>query len=257
MTSFTRGPLPARVYWTRRLLVLGTALVLVLAIARMLTGGSDATSEPQAAQVAAAAAAQESTAVTPTPPAVTPTTPAAGKGRHPGRARSSQAPVLAAPTGPCSDEDVAVEPDVRHPVAGRDVTFKLRLRTISSPACTWRVSHDTVTLKITSGADDIWSSRQCPRAIPTQDVVLRDNVTTSVKVTWDAKRSDDTCSVRTEWAMPGFYHVAAAALAGEPADQQFRLEAPTGAVVTLSPSPTPQAPHSSGRPVTKPSGKAD
>lgn len=253
MTSLTRGPLPARVYWRRRVLVLGTALVLVFAIARMLTGGSDASSDPQAAQAAADPAPQDSTAVTPTLPAVVPTTPAAGTGRHPGKGRSSQAPVLAAPTGPCSDEDIAVEPVVRNPVAGQDVTVTLRLHTISSPACTWRVSHDTLTLKITSGADDIWSSRQCPRAIPTQDVVVRDNVTSSIAVTWDSKRSDDTCSRRTEWALPGFYHVAAAALAGEPADAQFHLAAPTGAVVTRAPSPTPQAPHGSGRPVASPS----
>ena len=31
-------------------------------------------------------------------------------------------------------------------------------------------------MKITSGDDDIWTSQDCPRAIPSEDVVLRNNV---------------------------------------------------------------------------------
>ena len=53
MPSLTRGPLPARVYWRRRLLVLGSALLLVFAFARLLGAGSDGSSTPEAAQVAA------------------------------------------------------------------------------------------------------------------------------------------------------------------------------------------------------------
>mgnify|MGYP006150707977 CR=1 FL=1 len=54
MSALTRGPLPARVYWTRRLLVLGTVFLLVFGIARVLTSGSDGSSaeEPQAVQAA-------------------------------------------------------------------------------------------------------------------------------------------------------------------------------------------------------------
>jgi hypothetical protein len=113
----------------------------------------------------------------------------------------------------------------------------LELRTIEAEACTWEVSPGTLTLKITSGKDDIWASRHCPRAVPTRDVVVRSAVSTSIAVTWNARRSDEECSQLTHWALPGFYHVTAAALAGEPADVQFELEAPTPAVITRSPSP--------------------
>ena len=37
-----RGPLPARVYWTRRILVPSVALLLVLGIGKALGGGRDA-----------------------------------------------------------------------------------------------------------------------------------------------------------------------------------------------------------------------
>ena len=250
MTSLTRGPLPARVYWVRRILVLGTALLLVLVIARVLTGGSDASSGPQ---TVAEVAADPTPTATSDAPSATPT-----PSQQPGKGKTSHAPVLAQPDGPCSDQDIAVEPDVRKPVAGRDVTIVLRLRTLSADACTWRVSHDSLTLKITSGKDDVWSSRECPRAIPRSTVVVRKAVSTTVQVTWNSRRSDDTCSRLTEWAMPGYYHVVAAALAGEPADVQFQLDAPTGQQITRSPSPSAHGHTSSdkpsGRPV--PSGSA-
>jgi hypothetical protein len=245
MTSLTRGPLPARVYWVRRILVLGTALLLVLAIARVLTGGSDASS-------AAGAAAQVAADPTPTSTSVTPTATPTRKQQQPGKGKTSHAPVLAQPDGPCSDEDIAVEPDVRKPVAGQDVTIVLRLRTLSADACTWRVSHDSLTLKISSGQDEVWSSRECPRAIPRSTVVVRKAVSTTVEVTWNSRRSDDTCSRLTEWAMPGYYHVVAAALAGEPADVQFQLDAPTSQQITRSPSPSAHGHKSSDRPSGRP-----
>lgn len=239
MTSMTRGPLPARVYWTRRILVIAVALLLVLGIAKVLTLGSDGSSDPQARQVAAEPT--QSGTVT-TTPSSSPTkgTKKNKQDKRPGKGKkTSEAPVLAQPNGPCADEDIAITPEVKRSVAGPhgEVLVALVLRTLDSEACTWRVSHDTVTMKISSGKDDIWSSRQCPRAIPVTSVVVRKAVSTTVDVTWSGRRSDDECSRMTQWALPGFYHVTAAALAGEPADEQFELTAPQGAVVTTSPSP--------------------
>lgn len=236
MTSLTRGPLPAGVYWRRRLAVLSLALLLVVGIARVLGGGSDASSDgDRATQVAA-----DPTSSAPVTPRSSRSTgaPATHPTRKPGKGKTtSQAPVLAEPDGPCSDGDIAVTPDVKDAVAGRDVFIVLKLRTLVSEACTWRVSPQHVTLKITSGADDIWSSRECPRAVPTRDVVVRRTATTSVGITWNARRSNEHCTKLTEWALPGFYHVAAAALAGEPSDLQFRLTTPNAPVVTETAQP--------------------
>ena len=245
MSALTRGPLPARVYWTRRLLVLGTAFLLVLGLARILTGGSDATSteEPQAAQVAATP-----TATGPSAPLPTPTATETRKQRKPGQKKTERAPLLAQPEGTCVDSDVAVTPTVEDPVAGRTVLLVLELRTVSSPACTWQVSPESVTLKLTSGRDDIWSSQQCPGAVPTQSVVIRSAVSTKVGVRWSGRRSDDGCTQLTEWALPGWYHVAAAALAGEPSDLQFELQRPTREVITRTPEPA-------DKPSDKPGGR--
>ena len=57
-----------------------------------------------------------------------------------------------------------VTPEVKHAVAGPGdgVRFKLGLQTRQAEACTWHVSSRTLTMKITSGHDGIWSSQQCP-----------------------------------------------------------------------------------------------
>ena len=263
MPALTRGPLPPRVYWVRRLLVLGTAVALVFGIGRLLTGGSDGSSgDDTATQVAAGTTPTVSDPATDLVPS---STPSSTPGRN-GSPSADPTPTLAEPEGACDGTDVAITPKVKDAIAGRDVTIVLQLRTLESEACTWRVDRNALTVSITSGKDHIWSSRQCPRAIPVRDVVVRQAVTTNVGVTWtQARRSDDGCTRYTGWALPGWYHVTAAALGGEPSDLQFQLTTPAAATITKTASPT-QSPsnkpsngpssHSSGRPVTKPSHSA-
>ena len=79
-----------------------------------------------------------------------------------------------------------------------------------------------------------------PARHPHEEVTLRRDHTTRVDVTWDARRSDEECSRLTKWALPGWYHVAAAALAGEPSDVQFELERPEREHVTKTVEPKPR-----------------
>jgi hypothetical protein len=60
---------------------------------------------------------------------------------------------------------------------------------------------------------------------------------TQVPVVWSSRRSDEECSDRTAWALPGFYHVRAAAYGGEPTDVQFELVPPAPATVTQTAEP--------------------
>ncbi len=238
-----RGPLPTRVYWTRRIIVLGIPLLLVVVLARVLGGSSDGkdASTPTATQAGASV----------TEPAAAPTAgPTAAvekdrKGKKGKKKREQEVvvppePVLAEPSGPCTDSDIVATPALTTATGGADVPITVNLRTVVAEACTWQVSPQTLTLTITSGSDFIWSTRECPTAIPVQDVVVRQAVDTPVVVTWaDGKRSDETCSGRTEWAFPGFYHVLAASLGGEATDVQFELVAREPAVVTTTADPKP------------------
>jgi hypothetical protein len=224
-----RGPLPARVYWVRRLLVLGVVFGLVFGISRLF-GGDDGSREPAARP---ASAVQSGSA---TPSAVS--TADARPGTSPSPQMTKTKSPLAMPTGPCRDNDVRVVPDLQETAyAGGAVRLTLRLTTFVSAACTWTVSPETVAVRLTSGSDRIWSSQDCPKAVPEEQVVLRDRVATFVDVTWGGRRSDSDCTRTTQWAEPGYYHVAAAAMGSEPQSQQFELHRP---VVTVAPSPTPR-----------------
>ena len=251
MSTMTRGPHAPAVYWRRRLVVALVALFLVFGTARLLgLGGDDDTAEDQLVQSSAETTSQtEETSGQVAPSSVLPTSDAAatsgdgtgqtsGQGSGKNKKKKNKEPAAPPePVGTCVASDVRVEPVVEDAVAGRSVTIGLELRTRDAVACTWEVSPGALTMKITSGPDEIWTSRQCPKAVPTKEVVLRNQGTTTVEVVWSSRRSDDSCSKLTDWALPGFYHVTAAALAGEPRDLQFELEAPVAPTVTASPEP--------------------
>jgi len=216
--------------------VIGTALALVVGIARLLTPSSDGESPDQAQQAAAQPSASGTAAATGDG-----TKKKHKKKKHKPTPAAPTTPVLAVPTGPCASSDVVVAPTLTEATAGSEILITLELSTRVAEACTWTVSPETLTMKITSGPDDIWSSRQCPTAIPTREVVVRRAIGTKLGVRWSGKRSDDECSALTEWARPGYYHIVAAALAGEPTDLQVELVKPPRPVVTvtITPSPTP------------------
>lgn len=244
MTTLTRGPLPPRVYWARRLVLVSVVVGLLLTgigVVKLAGGDPD---EPARARLAGSGTGTAAVDTEPEaePPPTTGVKGAKGTGKnkkkHKGKQVKDQGPVLASPEGPCVDRDIAVTPTAKKTVAGGPVTFTLQLRTIRSPACTWVVSPKTLTVKIRSGKDDIWFSSQCPRAVSYENVVLRNNDTTEVDVTWSARRSDEGCTRYTDWAMPGWYYVEAAALAGEPSDLHFQLTRPEPEVVTETVPPT-------------------
>lgn len=238
-----RGPLPARVYWTRRIVVLAIPLLLVVVLARVLGGSSDGKDTSTGTATQAGATVDEAAPTSgPTADATTEGTKGRkGKGtKKRNQETAPPEPVLAEPTGPCTESDIVATPNLSNAAGGSDVPMQINLRTKVAEACTWQASAQTMTVTITSGDDYIWSTRECPVAIPPQDVVVRQAVDAPVVVTWSAKRSDETCSDRTAYAMPGFYHVAAAALGGEATDVQFQLVAPQPGVITRTAEPQQQ-----------------
>lgn len=250
MSTMTRGPHTPAVYWRRRLVVMLVVLLIVFGGARLLgLGGGDSAAEEQLVQssaeteVSAEPDAQPSSALPTSDAAATVgdgTGSAATQGdtKNGGKNKSkNKATALPEPVGTCLPSDVKVQPVIDSAVAGREVAIALELRTRDAVACTWEVSPGDLTMKITSGPDEIWTSRQCPRAVPTQEVVLRSAGTTTIEVAWSSRRSDEGCTKLTDWALPGFYHVTAAALAGEPRDVQFELVAPVAPTITASPEP--------------------
>lgn len=228
----TSRQLPPGVYWRRRVFVLGIAFALVFVIARALTAGSDGrSSERPAAEQAGGEVVPE-----PTGRAETGATTAVDDAST--AATVPTTPTLAVPDGECSAADVLVTPSIAPgAVAGRDVPVTLSLQTRESEACTWQVSADSLVVKVAQGTKDVWTTRQCPQAVPAQSVVVRKAVPATIQLTWaEARESTEGCTRRAGWAEPGDFTVAAAALGGEPAQADFTLDAPVAATIQVTPS---------------------
>jgi hypothetical protein len=221
--------------------VLGVVASLVLLTLNLFRDGD--THPPERATTSAATASE---------------TPAAGTERR-NRSRGAgsslpsakpagpTAPALAEPEGECRAEDVVVSPVVDDAVAGSPVTITLRLRTLSSPACTWELAARDLALKITDGGDELWASRECPGAIEHKDVVVRRQVVSTATVTWNARRSEPGCPRDPRWVLPGTYDIYAATLGGEPVASSFELTKPEPEVVQTPVTPPRTSPTTSNR----------
>jgi hypothetical protein len=225
--------------------VLAVPILLVVVLARVLGGSSDGKEAAGGTATQAGAKVEASTVPSAGPTAGEKVRTGKGKKGKKGKEElpvetTPPAPVLPEPTGPCADSDIVATPAITSAPGGSDVAITINLRTKFAEACTWQASPETMTVTITSGDDYIWSTRECPVGIPPQDVVIRQAVDAPVVVTWSAKRSDETCSDRTQFAFPGFYHVQAAALGGEATDVQFELVAPQPGVITKTAEPQQQ-----------------
>src|SRR6478672_9223908 len=140
-TTMTRGPLPARVYWTRRALLLLLVLALVWTTSHVFGGDP----QPEARAKQSAATTKPSSAKPTADATDTGTTygPQVTTGKR--HKKKKVEPIEVAPEGPCLDDDVVSEPSVARAYAGRDVTLRFKLHTIQSAACTWHISPTTVT----------------------------------------------------------------------------------------------------------------
>ncbi|WP_232676363.1 hypothetical protein [Nocardioides sp. R-C-SC26] len=224
----TRGPLEPGVYWRRRLFVLGTVAALLFIAVDVVRGDEEPVPAPASASKVSSEPRQQAGAESDEASSQEETT-GKQRGRKGRRNQNGSTPsptptpVLAMPSGPCAEEDVAVSPLVAGAVAGRPVTITLQIRTLASPACNWKLSADHLALKITRGDQQVWATWQCPRQVPDQLVVARRDVTTTVEFTWNARFSEAGCPQQMGWAPIGEYGVTAATFGGEPMDTTFDL----------------------------------
>lgn len=226
------------------LTVVAAVVVGFVGLGRLLTGASDGQSASD--QAATAGQPREtpgqgaSDGADAAPDDSATSSPGTSPGAKPKKARKSRKPPPATPDGPCAEEDVVVTPSVKRAVGGSPIVIRLDLTTIESDACWWKVSPETLTMRISSGDDEVWSSRQCPAALPERTVAVRQDRRQRIRVRWSARRSDEECSRLTEWALPGYYYVQAAAFAGEPREEQFEVTKPKRPVITRTTEPDPE-----------------
>jgi len=225
-----RGPLPARVYWTRRLVLLLVVLALVLGVARLLGGGGDGGGGAAGGGAGAGEAARpvageqretRSGSATAADPAAT------ARPEKPEREKKRKKKPLPQPDGPCADSDVRVVPVVEEAYLDEPVEITLAVSTEESAACTWEVEPETVFVTISSPERQLWSSQHCPAVVPTEAVVPRRTKPHTVTLRWNGKESDPACSAATEWVLAGTYTVTAIARGSVvPAEADLVLQPP-------------------------------
>jgi hypothetical protein len=153
------GPQPSRVYWRRRLAVLVGVLVIVLIVVLIIL-------RPGSGKLGAH-------------PSNTPTTP----------------PVAAAACNPANVEVIAVT-DANSYAAGVDPQLSLTITNTGSKACSFKDGSDVQTYVITSGTDQIWSSKDCQtNAVARTSVLEPGKAVASTPFAWNRTRSSPTtCS---------------------------------------------------------------
>lgn len=201
MSSLLRpvGHLPASVYWVRRALVLVVLVVLLVLILRLFGGGGGG----GGGQDPVNSAAQQTTSGTPSVqgagPTITPTQSGDTK---------------------CAGTDVRISvlPASRTITSGTRLNFAIRLSAVRTQ-CTATIDPTVLSLTITSGKDQIWTTWHCEQAISRATLILAAGKESTSTVAWDGRRSGPGCLPGQLVARPGTY-VATAAYDGRASTPQ-------------------------------------
>jgi len=199
------GPLPAAVYWRRRLLALGCAVGVVggggWLGAAVVSGGPDdaltvaapsgdaARTPPGLEQVVPSLAAVQVPTAAPSPaPSASPAT-----------SEAPAASVPAGPTagGPCSDDmiEVQVRPEPASAAVGSKPTFELVVTNVSPVACVRTVDAPLQEIILIDEAGDrVWGSNDCFPETAVGERTLQPGETVVFPVPWGGLTSEPGCA---------------------------------------------------------------
>ena len=233
------GPEPRERYWVRRLAVLVAAVVaigiVIALVGNAMSAGSAVQAEPVPPTI-------PPPAVTAPPSPTASAVPSGSTTASPAPAASSVAPTTASTTSPsptssstasekkstASTKSTAKDKkdkSTKQPVyaacdgsdlrptltgdrtvkVGKKTSFSLSLINGGKKTCTASVKPSSATLTIVSGGDRIWSTKDCPAALPTTKRTLLPEHALTWKVTWSGERSGDDCSTSKVKPKKGYY----------------------------------------------------
>jgi hypothetical protein len=218
MSSLLRpvGHLPASVYWFRRALVLVALVVLLVLLLRLVGGGGDP-------QNSAATGPQQD----PSAPVVPTTTgtPTPG-GKNTAKTSTTVQPSETPKTSEtpkdlkCAGTDVRVDvlPAGRTITVGASLNFAIQLSGLSDE-CKATIDPTRLSLTITSGTDQIWTTVHCEQAVPRATLVVAKGKQSTSTVAWNGRRSGPGCLPGQPQAKAGTY-VAKAVYDGQASPAQ-------------------------------------
>jgi hypothetical protein len=217
------GRLPERVYWFRRAFVLiGLALVIALLMWLVsLLGGGPKTAAPSITRTTAPAdsgtpSAPDSLQATGLPaPAETPSATATVQ---PTTALQTTGP----PAAQCDPGLLSLSITGPGQVkVGATAAITVTVTNSDSTTCSFTFDN-RFTLKIVSGADEIWSTADCAQWAPSGTQTLAPGAAATWQATWDRHRSQATCKLVPTALKAGTY-VANALYAGAGSAQLVML----------------------------------
>ncbi|MFN8126191.1 MAG: hypothetical protein U0R64_06770 [Candidatus Nanopelagicales bacterium] len=179
------GPEDSGVYWRRRALVGGIALLVIIVLWLLLRpkGGGD--------EVPVAAPSSSPTAVA--PPSAPPS--------------PSMSPSASAAGDLCADTDITVATTTSEPsyAAGVNPEITMTITNAGSLSCRRDVGSDANEILISSGGVQVWSSDDCSPSSAPDVVTLRPGEKATVTREWDRTASDPSCSGAGEEVPTGAY----------------------------------------------------
>jgi hypothetical protein len=203
------GPLPAAVYWRRRLVVLVLALVVV---GGLVWGLVALLSSPEGGDSGSTSAPTELPALERVVPPVaslrTPQTSALPSRAAEAAPATPPAPAPA-PGGPCTDAMLALE--VRTPgqvAAGSKPTFELVVRNTAPVPCTRALDKELQELVMVDRAGArVWGSNDCFPESSDDPRLLGPGETVVLPVVWGGLTSEPSCTAVRAVPPPGSYVV--------------------------------------------------
>lgn len=220
MSSLLRpvGHLPASVYWFRRALVLVVLVVVLVVLVRVIGGGGGDQQNTAATDPGQSPSTQPTVVPTSTPSKSGSTKTPSSKTT--GTAKTSEPPKDVKCTG--SDVKIDVLPASRSLAPGASLNLAIQLSAVGDE-CKASVDPTRLSLTITSGKDQIWTTTHCGQAIPRATLVLAKGKQSTTTVLWNGRRSGPGCLPGQPQAKPGTY-VAKAVYDGRPSTEQaFRI----------------------------------
>ncbi|KGM10207.1 hypothetical protein N868_16260 [Cellulomonas carbonis T26] len=211
------GPQPSRVYWVRRLVVVGVLVAVVVLVVSLLSSlrGGDAPATAAGEDTAAVTGASDDDA-------------AAADGEEGAGAEDAATDDGTADDGSeggapdaCAVEALTttlVSDAATYP-AGSTPTFTVTLTNSSDKACTVDAGTANQSLVVTSGADRIWSSADCATTADGERMLLMaPGAQEVVQLAWPRVRSDEACTADLPEPRAGTY-TALAVVAGAQSGQ--------------------------------------
>ncbi|MDM8084790.1 hypothetical protein QUV83_08450 [Cellulomonas cellasea] len=198
------GPLPSRVYWTRRFVVLGLPLLVVIVIVWALVGRGGSPQDANDVNAEGSGEAGEQA-------------PDDGSDEEPADPGAPQA---------CAPEalGLTLAADSASYAAAAVPTFTVTLENVGEVDCLVDAGSGQLELAIVSGEDRIWSSRDCPAGAVERKLLLQPGKSDVTQAQWTRVRSAEGCATGLPAVKSGTYSATLTVAGAASAPQVFVLE---------------------------------